>query len=78
MISWLLEQIDYLNKDVNKIQNDIFDRYQTRLDKAHQEITLDYEKQKNLWQPMEQKAKQLAQEFAIFNIEKGGLNSSVK
>ncbi|WP_027255103.1 dynamin family protein [Planktothrix agardhii] len=74
MISWLLEQIDYLNKDVKKIQNDIFDRYQTRLDKAHQEITLDYEKQKNLWQPMEQKAKQLAQEFAIFNIEKGGLN----
>jgi predicted GTPase len=65
MISWLLEQIDYLNKDVNKIQNDIFDRYQTRLDKAHQEITLDYEKQKNVWQPMERKAQGLVEEFTI-------------
>jgi GTPase Era involved in 16S rRNA processing len=65
MISWLLEQIDYLNKDVKKIQNDIFDRYQTRLDKAHQEITLDYEKQKNVWQPMERKAQGLAEEFTI-------------
>jgi predicted GTPase len=61
---WLLEQIDSLKKSVDQIQNDIIDRYQERLDKAHQEITLDYEKQKNVWQPMEQKAQNLAEEFS--------------
>jgi hypothetical protein len=61
---WLLEQIDCLKKNVDKIQNDIIDRYQERLDKAHQEITLDYEKQRNVWQPMEQKAQNLAEEFS--------------
>ncbi|MEG4440758.1 dynamin family protein [Microcoleus sp. AT9_B5] len=62
--SWLLEQIDCLKKNVDKVQSDILDRYQERLDKAHQEITLDYEKQRNVWQPMEQKAQNLAQEFS--------------
>ena len=60
---WLLEQIDSLKKSVDQIQYDIIDRYQERLDKAHQEITLDYEKQRNVWQPMEQKAQNLAEEF---------------
>ena len=63
--TWLLEQIDCLKKELNKNQNDIIDRYQARLDKANQEITLDYEKQRNVWQPMERKAKNLAEEFAI-------------
>lgn len=63
--SWLLEQIDSLKREVNKNQNDILDRYQARLDKAHQEITLDYQKQRNVWQPMERKAQELAEEFAI-------------
>lgn len=62
--SWLLEQIDCLKKNVDKIQSDIIDRYQERLDKANQEITLDYEKQRNVWQPMEQKAQELAEEFS--------------
>ncbi|MEG4148211.1 dynamin family protein [Microcoleus sp. Pol12B5] len=62
--TWLLEQIDCLKKNVDKIQNDIIDRYQTRLDKANQEITLDYEKQKNVWQPIQQKAQNLAEEFS--------------
>ena len=61
----MLEQIDCLKKEVHKNQNDILDRYQARLDKAHQEITLDYEKQRNVWQPMERKAQELAEEFAI-------------
>ncbi|MBD2683156.1 MULTISPECIES: dynamin family protein [Nostoc] len=60
---WLLEQIDCLKKNVDKIQNEIIDRYQARLDKANQEITLDYEKQRNVWQPMQQKAQDLAEEF---------------
>ena len=61
---WLLEQIDSLKKSVDQIQYDIIDRYQERLDKGHQEITLDYEKQKNVWQPMQQKAQNLAEEFS--------------
>ena len=61
---WLLEQIDCLKKNVDKVQSDIIDRYQERLDKANQEITIDYEKQRNVWQPMEQKAQNLAEEFS--------------
>lgn len=64
---WLLEQIDSLKKNVNQIQSDIIDRYQERLDKANQEITLDYEKQRNVWQPMQKKAQDLAEEFS--NLE---------
>ncbi|MEG3836434.1 dynamin family protein [Microcoleus sp. Z1_C3] len=65
---WLLEQIDCLKKNVDKIQSDIIDRYQERLDKANQEITLDYEKQRNIWQPMKQKAQNLAEEFSSLDI----------
>jgi predicted GTPase len=61
---WLLEQIDVLKKNVDKIQNDIIDRYQERLDKANQEITIDYEKQKNVWLPMQEKAENLKEEFS--------------
>lgn len=61
--TWLLEQIDCLKKNVDKLQNDIIDRYQARLDKANQEITLDYENQRNIWQPMQEKAQNLAEEF---------------
>ena len=62
--SWLLEQINILKKNVNVLQNDIIDRYQMRLDKANQEIAVDFEKQKNIWQPMQQKAQKLAEEFS--------------
>ncbi|WP_138505719.1 dynamin family protein [Nostoc sp. PA-18-2419] len=65
---WLLEQIDCLKKNVDQIQNDIIDRYQERLNKANQEITLDYEKQRHVWQPMKQKAQDLAEEF--YQLEK--------
>ncbi|MBD1883047.1 dynamin family protein [Microcoleus vaginatus] len=61
---WLLEQIDSLKKSVDQIQYDIINRYQERLDQAHQEITIDYEKQRNVWQPMQQKAQNLAEEFS--------------
>jgi hypothetical protein len=60
---WLLEQIDYLKKDIDKIQHDVIDRYQARLDKANQEITLDYEKQISIWEPMQKKAQVLAEHF---------------
>jgi GTPase Era involved in 16S rRNA processing len=64
LIEWLLAQIDDLKKDVNSTQNAILDLYRDRLEKARQEITVDYEKQKNVWEPMQQKAKKLAVEFA--------------
>jgi len=60
---WLLEQIDYLKRDIDKIQHDVIDRYQARLDKANQEITSDYEKQISIWEPMEKKAQILAEHF---------------
>ncbi|MEH2053927.1 dynamin family protein [Nostoc sp.] len=60
---WILQQIDYLKQNVDKIQNNIIDRYQERLDKANQEITTDYEERKKVWQPMKQKAKNLTEEF---------------
>ncbi|MEH2194183.1 MAG: dynamin family protein [Nostoc sp.] len=65
---WLIEQIDCLKKNVDKIQNEIIDRYQARLDKANQEIILDYEKQRNVWQPMQQKAHDLGEEFSRLGI----------
>lgn len=63
IISWLLEQIDLLKKRVDQFQTDIINRYQARLDKAKQEITVDYENQKNVWQPMRNKAQSLAEKF---------------
>ena len=60
----MLEQIDFLKKNVDNIQNDIIDRYQERLDRANQEITLDYEKQKDVWLPMQAKAQNLSAEFS--------------
>lgn len=60
---WLLEQINCLKKNVSKIQNDILNRYQDRLETANREITTDYEIQKNLWQPMQQKAQDIVKDF---------------
>jgi len=60
---WLLEQIDSLGENVDKIQNDILNRYQERLDTANREITIDYEMQQNVWLPMQQKAKSLIEDF---------------
>ena len=62
--NWLLDQIDSLKKNVDQVQSHIVDRYQARLDKANQEITLDYEKQKNVWEPIQIKAFSLAKEFS--------------
>lgn len=64
---WLLDQIDYLKKKVNLMQNDIIDRYQARLDKANQEITLDYEKQTGFWRPIHKKALDLSREFSLLS-----------
>lgn len=65
---WFLEQIDVVRANVDTIHNDIIGRYQARLDKAKQEITLDYEKQKTFWLPMQEKAQNLAKEFNSLEI----------
>ncbi|WP_339390430.1 dynamin family protein [Crocosphaera watsonii] len=64
VMEWLLEQINDLKKKVNKTQGEILDLYQDRLEKARQEITIDYEKQKNIWEPMQDKAHTLATHFS--------------
>jgi len=64
IVKWLLDQIDCLEQNVSQAQNHIIDRYQSRLDKANQELILDYERQRNVWEPMQNKAKTLAEEFA--------------
>ncbi|WP_218651490.1 GTPase [Nostoc sp. C057] len=64
---WLLEQIDCLKKNVDEVQEEVINRYQERLDTANREISIDYEMQKNIWQPMQQKSQSLAQEF--FKLE---------
>lgn len=48
---------------MNQRQNVIIDRYQNRLDKANQEICIDYEKQLNIWLPLYFKATELAEQF---------------
>ncbi|GCL49531.1 hypothetical protein NIES3804_10860 [Microcystis aeruginosa NIES-3804] len=71
VIEWLLVQIDDLKKSVDKSQNDILDQYRDRLEKARQEITFDYEKEQNVWQPMQQRAKRLEEEFSrLANFER--------
>jgi hypothetical protein len=65
---WILEQIDCLKKNVEQKKDDILDRYKERLDKAYQEITLDYEQQKNVWLPIQKKAQNLSEEFSKLGI----------
>lgn len=64
VIEWLLEQINDLQKNVDKTQKDILNLYLDRLKKARREIEFDLEKQQNIWQPIEQNAKILATEFS--------------
>lgn len=64
IVQWLLLQIDRFKEDVNRVQNDVIDRYQSRLDKAREEVTLDYSKKVEIWQPIQRKAHELAEEFS--------------
>ncbi len=61
---WLLQEIAQLKKNVDKIQGEVIDRYRERLDKANQQLTIDYEQTKNIWQPLEIKAQELRQHFS--------------
>ncbi|BDI20071.1 hypothetical protein ANSO36C_58730 [Nostoc cf. commune SO-36] len=63
IMRWLVEQMDCLKKNIDEFQTNVINRYQEKLDMAHREITLDFEKQKNIWQPIHCKAKDLREEF---------------
>lgn len=71
VMDWLLAQINELKKNVDKTQSDILNLYIDRLEKARREIEIDYEKQKNVWVPLQQRAKALEAElFKLENIWK--------
>ena len=61
--SWLLKQLDYLRKELDKIQNNILNNYQEKLDRANLEINLNYENERNVWLIMEKQAHQIKKEF---------------
>ncbi|WP_338441676.1 dynamin family protein [Synechococcus elongatus IITB4] len=60
---WILNKIGKLKQKIELIQKDVIDRYQTRLEKAREEITLDYEKEHNFWQPLHIKSIELSEEL---------------
>ncbi len=64
VIDWLLIQIGDLKKNVDTKQKAIISLYEARLEKARQEIDLDLAKQKNVWEPLQYRAKNLAKEFS--------------
>ena len=64
---WFLDQINLLKKNVKEVQSEIVDRYQSRLDKANQEIEIDYERQKNVWEPIHHHAINLSSEFGALS-----------
>jgi GTPase Era involved in 16S rRNA processing len=70
ILEWLLKQIDILNNNVEQIKNNVLERYRARLDRAYQEITLDYEQHKNTWKSMQQKAQYLAKEYSFMEYLK--------
>ena len=61
---WIIQQIDLLKKNIGSIQDEVLDRYRTRLERAHQEFTLTYEKEKNIWEPLNRQSLNLQQEFS--------------
>jgi len=78
MSQWFLDQINLLKKNVKEVQDEIIDRYEARLDKAHQEVEIDYERKKNVWEPIYRQSLGLRSEFvALPQIleKKEGLSS---
>lgn len=66
--SWLIDQIDSLRNNVDRVQTNIVDRYQERLDKANRELTLNYEELKSTWEPIYKSAQELDREFSNFTV----------
>lgn len=72
ILDWFIKQIDFLKKNVSTVQDEVFDRYQNRLDQAKQNISIDHEKEKNIWEPIHRKALHLKQEFSTLRLTTGG------
>lgn len=64
---WFLDQVNLLKKNVKETQDEVIDRYQSRLDKANQEIEIDYERQKNIWEPIYRQSLNLSAEFSALD-----------
>jgi len=63
ILDWFIAQINFLKKNVSVVQDEVVDRYQSRLDQANQNIAINYEKQKNIWEPIHHKALNLEKQF---------------
>ncbi|MDB9501685.1 hypothetical protein PN441_01275, partial [Spirulina major CS-329] len=64
ILDWFIAQINFLKKNVSVVQDEVVDRYQSRLDQANQNIAINYEKQKNIWEPIHHKALNLEKKFS--------------
>lgn len=64
ILDWFLEQMKIFNDNVSQFISNIKDRYRERLDKAHQELTLDYQRQKHIWEPIHSKGQELSKQFS--------------
>lgn len=64
----LLEQINHSQQNLDKIFNNIINRYQERLDIEYTQITTVNKIEDNLWQAMQQKAQSLAKEFDSWGV----------
>nr|QFZ93019.1 GTPase [Synechococcus elongatus PCC 11802] len=63
VVPWILEMINDLQDKINKNQTEVIDRYQSRLDKARDEIATDFERKQYLWQPLYEKSIDLSNEL---------------
>ncbi|NEO77773.1 dynamin family protein [Moorena sp. SIO4G3] len=64
---WFISQINSFITGVESYQKEIVDRYQERLDKAHDQATLSHQQDLSIWNPLQLEAKQLED-----NIKKAG------
>ncbi|MDJ0901769.1 MAG: dynamin family protein [Xenococcus sp. MO_188.B8] len=49
---WYLKQLDNFNNGIKKLQKEVIDRYQSRLNQAYNEIKLNLDEQMEIWEPL--------------------------
>ncbi|NEO39305.1 MAG: GTPase [Moorea sp. SIOASIH] len=64
---WFISQINSFITGVESYQKEIVDRYQERLDKAHDQAKLSHQQDLSIWNPLQMEAKELED-----NIKKAG------
>ncbi len=61
------------------IPREIIKSYRDKLEKARKEVTFDYEQRQGIWQPMQERAKELEWEFSqLVNFQKPQVNNNDK